>query len=113
MRCCAGGCNRRGTSAGPAGADRTAGHTADYGDAGAPHTQPAQPTTLAHYLLGAVEFRAGLGASSRGLATNQPQSLGACPLLDDWFFRFALDYTARLLGFDGLAGEFLLSDRGD
>jgi argininosuccinate lyase len=66
------------------------------------HTQPAQPTTLAHYLLGAVEF---LGRDIRRLraafATINRNPLGACAITTTGFpiDRF---YTARLLGFEGL-----------
>jgi argininosuccinate lyase len=66
------------------------------------HTQPAQPTTLAHYLLGAVEF---LGRDVQRLraafATINRNPLGACAITTTGF---PIDriYTARLLGFEGL-----------
>jgi len=66
------------------------------------HTQPAQPTTLAHYLLGAVEF---LGRDVQRLraafATINRNPLGACAITTTGF---PIDrrYTTRLLGFEGL-----------
>ena len=66
------------------------------------HTQPAQPTTLAHYLLGAVEF---LGRDVQRLraafATINRSPLGACAITTTGF-PIHREYTARLLGFDGL-----------
>src|SRR5204862_498480 len=66
------------------------------------HTQPAQPTTLAHYLLGAAEF---LGRDVHRLraafATINRSPLGACAITTTGF-PIRRDYTARLLGFDGL-----------
>jgi argininosuccinate lyase len=66
------------------------------------HTQPAQPTTLAHYLLGAVEF---LGRDVQRLraafATINRNPLGACAITTTGF-PIDRDYTARLLGFEGL-----------
>ena len=66
------------------------------------HTQPAQPTTLAHYLLGAIEF---LGRDLQRLraafATVNRNPLGACAITTTGF-PIDRDYTAQLLGFDGL-----------
>jgi argininosuccinate lyase len=66
------------------------------------HTQPAQPTTLAHYLLGAVEF---LGRDIQRLraafATINRNPLGACAITTTGF-PIDRNYTARLLGFEGL-----------
>ena len=66
------------------------------------HTQPAQPTTLAHYLLAAVEF---LGRDIQRLraafATINRNPLGACAITTTGF-PIDRDYTARLLGFEGL-----------
>ena len=66
------------------------------------HTQPAQPTTLAHYLLGAVEF---LGRDMRRLraafATINRNPLGACAITTTGF-PIDRHYTAHLLGFEGL-----------
>ncbi|MGC2465788.1 MAG: argininosuccinate lyase [Candidatus Acidiferrum sp.] len=66
------------------------------------HTQPAQPTTLAHYLLGAIEF---LGRDIQRLraafATVNRNPLGACAITTTGF-PIDRDYTAQLLGFEGL-----------
>jgi argininosuccinate lyase len=66
------------------------------------HTQPAQPTTLAHYLLAAVEF---LGRDvtrlSAAFATINRNPLGACAITTTGF-PIDRDYTAGLLGFEGL-----------
>ncbi|MBZ5569808.1 MAG: argininosuccinate lyase [Acidobacteriia bacterium] len=66
------------------------------------HTQPAQPTTLAHYLMAAVEF---LGRDFQRLqpafATVNRSPLGACAITTTGF-AIDRDYTARLLGFEGL-----------
>src|SRR5260370_9978683 len=65
-------------------------------------TQPAQPTTLAHYLLAAVEF---LGRDIQRLraafATINRNPLGACAITTTGF-PIDRSYTARLLGFEGL-----------
>ena len=66
------------------------------------HTQPAQPTTLAHYLLAAVEcftrddvrLRAAFGTINRN-------PLGACAITTTGF-PIDRNYTAELLGFEGL-----------
>jgi argininosuccinate lyase len=66
------------------------------------HTQPAQPTTLAHYLLGAVEFLGrDVGRLRAAFATINRNPLGACAITTTGFpiDRF---YTAQLLGFEGL-----------
>ena len=66
------------------------------------HTQPAQPTTFAHYLMAAVEF---LGRDFERLracwATVNRNPLGACAITTTGF---PIDryYTAELLGFEGL-----------
>jgi argininosuccinate lyase len=66
------------------------------------HTQPAQPTTLAHYLLAAIEF---LGRDIQRLraafATINRSPLGACAITTTGF-PIDRDYTACLLGFEGL-----------
>jgi argininosuccinate lyase len=66
------------------------------------HTQPAQPTTLAHYLLGAIEF---LGRDIQRLraafATVNRNPLGACAITTTGF-PIDREYTAQLLGFEGL-----------
>ncbi|HWY48919.1 MAG TPA: argininosuccinate lyase [Bryobacteraceae bacterium] len=67
------------------------------------HTQPAQPTTLAHYLLGVAEFLARDSAriqAAFGRVNLNP--LGACAITTTGF---SIDrgMTAHLLGFEGLA----------
>jgi argininosuccinate lyase len=66
------------------------------------HTQPAQPSTLAHYLLAAVEF---LGRDFQRLCaawtTVNRSPLGACAITTTGF-PIDRHYTAELLGFEGL-----------
>jgi len=66
------------------------------------HTQPAQPTTLAHYLLAVVEL---FGRDERRLqaafATVNRSPLGACAITTTGF-PIDRDFTAQLLGFEGL-----------
>lgn len=66
------------------------------------HTQPAQPTTLAHYLMAAVEF---LGRDVKRLqaafTTVNRSPLGACAITTTGF-PIDREYTAHLLGFEGL-----------
>ncbi len=66
------------------------------------HMQPAQPTTLAHYLLAAVEF---LGRDSERLkaafANVNRSPLGACAITTTGL-PIDRECTARLLGFEGL-----------
>jgi argininosuccinate lyase len=66
------------------------------------HTQPAQPSTLAHYLMAAVEF---IGRDIRRLqaafATVNKSPLGACAITTTGF-PIDRHYTAELLGFEGL-----------
>src|SRR5260370_1718094 len=66
------------------------------------HTQPAQPTTFAHYLLAAIEF---LGRDAIRLraafATVNRSPLGACAITTTGF-PIDRGYTASLLGFEGL-----------
>ena len=67
------------------------------------HTQPAQPTTLAHYLLAAAEFLARDGARIQAaFARVNLSPLGACAITTTGF---SIDrrMTAELLGFEGLA----------
>jgi argininosuccinate lyase len=69
------------------------------------HTQPAQPTTLAHYLLGASEFLARDADRIRhafGHVNLSP--LGAAALTTTGF-PIDREETARLLGFEGLASN--------
>jgi len=66
------------------------------------HTQPAQPTTLAHYLMAAVEFLERDAARLQALFDRVNRSpLGACAITTTGF-PIDRDYTARLLGFDGV-----------
>ncbi len=67
------------------------------------HTQPAQPTTLAHYLLAAAEFLARDAARVEGAFSRVNRSpLGACAITTTGF-PIDREMTARLLGFEGLA----------
>jgi argininosuccinate lyase len=67
------------------------------------HTQPAQPTTLAHYLLGAAEFLARDFARVQAAFTRvNLNPLGACAITTTGF-SIDRQMTARLLGFEGLA----------
>jgi argininosuccinate lyase len=67
------------------------------------HTQPAQPTTLGHYLLAACEF---LGRDAERMRSAFPR-VNLCPMgaaaLTTTGFPIDRDYTARLLGFEGIA----------
>jgi len=66
------------------------------------HTQPAQPSTFAHYLLAATEF---LGRDCERLksawGTINKNPLGACAITTTGF-PINREYTAELLGFEGL-----------
>lgn len=67
------------------------------------HTQPAQPTTLAHYLLAAAEVLArDITRVRAAFATVNLSPLGACAITTTGF-PIDRDLTARLLGFEGLA----------
>ena len=67
------------------------------------HTQPAQPTTLAHYLLGACEFLDRDAARIQSAFAHVNLSpLGAAALTTTGF-PIDRDQTARSLGFEGLA----------
>lgn len=66
------------------------------------HTQPAQPTTLAHYLLAAVEyFQRDFERLRAAFATVNRNPLGACAITTTGF-PIDRDFTAELLGFEGL-----------
>jgi argininosuccinate lyase len=66
------------------------------------HTQPAQPTTVAHYLIAAVEFLERDVERLRALFRRVNRSpLGACAITTTGF-PIDRNYTARLLGFEGL-----------
>jgi argininosuccinate lyase len=67
------------------------------------HTQPAQPTTLAHYLLAVAEFLARDSVRIQAAFSRVNLSpLGACAITTTGF-PIDRDFTALLLGFDGLA----------
>jgi argininosuccinate lyase len=67
------------------------------------HTQPAQPTTLAHYLLAAVEFLARDSARLQAaFARVNLSPMGAAAITTSGF-PIDRNATARFLGFDGLA----------
>jgi argininosuccinate lyase len=66
------------------------------------HTQPAQPTTLAHYLLAAAEFLERDAARLReAYAVVNRSPLGACAITTTGF-PISRRRTAELLGFEGL-----------
>src|SRR5207302_1748588 len=66
------------------------------------HTQPAQPTTLAHYLMAAVEiFERDAQRLRAAFATVNRNPLGACAITTTGF-PIDRESTARLLGFEGL-----------
>lgn len=67
------------------------------------HTQPAQPTTLAHYLLAASEFMArDVARLKQAYGRVNLSPMGACAITTTGF-PIDRDFTAELLGFDGLA----------
>ena len=67
------------------------------------HTQPAQPTTLAHYLLAAAEFLQRDSARIQAAFARVNRSpLGACAITTTGF-PIDRNLTAQLLGFEGLA----------
>src|SRR5262245_22177629 len=69
------------------------------------HTQPAQPTTIAHYLLAVIEQ---LERDTRRLQaayeTTNRSPLGACAITGSGFL-IDRELTATLLGFDGPTGN--------
>src|SRR5262245_42224560 len=69
------------------------------------HTQPAQPTTLAHYLMAVIEELERDHARLQGayLRTNRCP-LGACAIPGTGF-AINRDRTSELLGFDGPTGN--------
>jgi argininosuccinate lyase len=69
------------------------------------HTQPAQPSTVAHYLLAVIEQLERDGARLRAAfdATNR-SPLGACAITGTGF-AIDRDLTSRLLGFSGPTGN--------
>src|SRR5262245_41547399 len=69
------------------------------------HTQPAQPTTLAHYLLGVIEQleRDVVRLRAAYVSTNR-SPLGACAITGTGF-PIDRELTSDLLGFDGPTGN--------
>ena len=69
------------------------------------HTQPAQPTTIAHYLLAVVEQleRDAVRLRAAYASTNQ-NPLGACAITGTGF-PIDRERTTALLGFDGPTGN--------
>jgi argininosuccinate lyase len=69
------------------------------------HTQPAQPTTVAHYLLAVIEQleRDAVRLSAAYASTNR-SPLGACAITGTGF-PIDRERTAELLGFDGPTGN--------
>src|ERR1700733_1172400 len=66
------------------------------------HQQPAQPTTLGHYLMASVEWMERDVLRLQAAYSNLNRSpLGACAITGTGF-PIDRDYTAALLGFDGL-----------
>src|SRR5580658_1178367 len=69
------------------------------------HTQPAQPTTLAHYLIGASEFLArDADRIQHAFGSVNLSPLGAAALTTTGF-PIDREETARSLGFEGLASN--------
>jgi argininosuccinate lyase len=69
------------------------------------HTQPAQPTTVAHYLLGVIEqLERDAGRLRAAYAVTNRCPLGSCAITGTGF---AIDrqLTSDLLGFDGPTGN--------
>ena len=69
------------------------------------HTQPAQPTTVAHYLLAVIEqLERDTGRLRAAFASTNRSPLGACAITGTGF---AIDrrLTSDLLGFDGPTGN--------
>ncbi len=69
------------------------------------HTQPAQPTTLAHYLLAAVEqLERDVVRLQAAFVTTNRCPLGACAITGTGF-PIDRGLTSQLLGFDGPTGN--------
>ena len=69
------------------------------------HTQPAQPSTIAHYLLGVIEERERDVTRLRAaFATTNRNPLGACAITGTGF-PIDRERTSALLGFDGPTGN--------
>ena len=67
------------------------------------HTQPAQPTTLGHYLMAVAEvrFERNLGRIEHAWSTVNRSPMGACAITTTGF-PINRDRVADLLGFEGL-----------
>jgi argininosuccinate lyase len=66
------------------------------------HNQPAQPTTLGHYLMAIVEcFERDFDRFEAALVRVNRNPLGACAITTTGF-PIDRSYTTKLLGFDGL-----------
>jgi len=69
------------------------------------HTQPAQPSTIAHYLLAVIEQLERDAVRLRAAyATTNQNPLGACAITGTGF-PIDRSRTAELLGFDGVTGN--------
>jgi argininosuccinate lyase len=69
------------------------------------HTQPAQPSTVAHYLLGAIEqLERDTVRLKAAYASINVNPLGACAITGTGF-PIDRDRTSALLGFDGTTGN--------
>lgn len=69
------------------------------------HTQPAQPSTVAHYLLGVIEELERHGVRLRAaFETTNKNPLGACAITGTGF-PIARERTSELLGFSGATGN--------
>ncbi len=69
------------------------------------HTQPAQPTTVAHYLLAVIEqLERDDGRLRAAHLTTNRNPLGACAITGTGF-PIDRDRTSALLGFDGPTGN--------
>jgi argininosuccinate lyase len=84
--------------------DLAAGHR-EHVYAAHTHTQPAQPSTIAHYLLAVVEQLERDTVRLRSAYANTNRNpLGACAITGTGF-PIDRDRTATLLGFDGVTGN--------
>ena len=69
------------------------------------HTQPAQPSTVAHYMLAMIEqLERDAGRLKAAFATTNRNPLGACAITGTGF-PIDRHLTSRLLGFDGPTGN--------
>ena len=69
------------------------------------HTQPAQPSTIAHYLQAVIEqLERDSGRLKAAYASTNQNPLGACAITGTGF-PIDRDRTAKLLGFDGTTGN--------